>query len=403
MEVIFVMSESNKYIISVEVLKYPYFLKYPYCGKSIESEEFLSEKICCSTIKVRKKIIKKAKWLIVYGDFVLRLTNGVVPSQAIGLAIPPQTPAIMRSIHSNADLSKQAIIAQVIQQMPAEIDFTQKEMNELYHLSVECKNNSLSQEELITKITNLRGGSFVDVAAGLAIIAAIIILANNANGFQPNPHVNVPPHLQWLYGNNYQPGQFGYGKGVGPRSITVTGMTQNAGSEKKYPSSGSWDYKEIMRELDRQSSKKRIDVQVGDQIYILKNPYHEGPYELGDKLADQIYESIRESDTDICDIAQNLGFKADNIKNVKDHVFYNEHDLDRYGPDQIERKQFDPNLQQALAWKRLENGTHTQDDVTWIKHECAERHHELKYGSGYNEAHNRAQTRFDGAPWENQF
>ena len=48
-------------------------------------------------------------------------------------------------------------------------------------------------------------------------------------------------------------------------------------------------------------------------------------------------------------------------------------------------------------------GTHTQDDVTWIKHECAERHHELKYGSGYNEAHNRAQTRFDGAPWENQF
>ena len=104
----------------------------------------------------------------------------------------------MRSIHSNTDLSKQAIIAQVIQQMPAEIDFTQKEMNELYYLSVECKNNSLSQEELITKITNLRGGSFVDVAAGLAIIAAIIILANNANGFQRNPHVNVPPHLQWL-------------------------------------------------------------------------------------------------------------------------------------------------------------------------------------------------------------
>ena len=98
-------------------------------------------------------------------------------------------------------------------------------------------------------------------------------------------------------------------------------MTQNAGSEKKYPSSGSWEYKEVMRELDRQSSKKRIDVQVGDQIYILKNPSHEGPYELGDKLADQIYESIRESDTDICDIAQNLGFKADNIKNLKDHVF----------------------------------------------------------------------------------
>jgi hypothetical protein len=34
-------------------------------------------------------------------------------------------------------------------------------------------------------------------------------------------------------------------------------MTQNADSEKKYSLSGSWDYKEIMRELDRQSSKKK--------------------------------------------------------------------------------------------------------------------------------------------------
>jgi hypothetical protein len=215
--------------------------------------------------------------------------------------------------------------------------------------------------------------------------------------------VIAPPHLQWLYGNNYKPGQSGYGKGAGSRSITVIGMAQNAGSDKKQPSSGSWNYKEVMRELERQSSKKRIDIQVGDRIYSLKNPYCEGPYELGDKLADQIYDSIRECDTDICDIAKNLGFKADNIKNVKDHIFYNEHDLDRYGPDQMERKQFDPNLQQGLAWKRLETRTHTQDDVTWIKHECAERHHELKYASGYNEAHNRAQTRFDGAPWENQF
>ena len=398
MEVIFVMSESNEYLISVEVFK------YPYCGKLIESEEFLSEKICCSTIKVREKIIKGIKWSIFYLEVGVSVANEVIPSQAIGLPIPPQTPAIMRSIHSNADLSKQAIIAQVIQQMPAEIDFTQKEMNELYYLSVECKNNSLSQEELITKITNLRGGSFVDVAAGLAIIAAIIILANNAEGFQPNPHMNVPPHLQWLYGNNYQPGQFGYGKGVGPRSITVTGMTQNAGSEKKYPSSGSWDYKEVMRELDRQSSSKKVEIEFGDQIYTIKNPYREDAYELGYKLADQIYNSIRESDTDICDIAQNLGFKANNIKNVKDHVFYNKHYLDRLAPaEPVEYRRFDANIQQALAWKRLETGTHTQDDITWIKHECAERHHELKYGSGYSEAHDQAQSRFDGAPWEDTF
>ena len=391
--------ERKNYKISQEVFKFPYNGNF-----EKNDNEMFSEKFCCCTIKIRKKIIKGIKWSIFYLEVSVSVANGVIPSQAIGLTIPPQTPAIMRSIHSNADLSKQAIIAQVIQQMPAEIDFTQKEMNELYHLSVECKNNSLSQEELITKITNLRGGSFVDVVAGLAIIAAIIILANNANGFQPNPHVNVPPHLQWLYGNNYQPGQFGYGKGAGPSSITVTGMTQNAGSEKRYPSSGSWDYKEVMRELERQSSSKKVEIEFGDQIYTIKNPYREDAYELGYKLADQIYDSIRESDTDICDIAQNLGFKADNIKNVKDHVFYNKHYLDRLAPaEPVEYRRFDANIQQALAWKRLETGTHTQDDITWIKHECAERHHELKYGSGYSEAHDQAQSRFDGAPWEDQF
>jgi hypothetical protein len=378
-------------------------LKYPYCGKSIESEEFLSEKICCYTIKIRKKIVRKTKRVFVYGQLIFSLGNGLAPTQAIGLPILPTTPSIMRSIHSNANLSKQVIINQVIQQMPAEIYFTERKMDELYHLSIEYKNNSLSQKELINKISNLKGGDFVDVAAGLAIIAAIIILANNANGFQPNPHLIVPPHLQWLYGNNYKPGQFGYGKSAGPRSSTVIGMTQNAGSDKKQPSSGSWDYKELMRELERQSSKNRIDIQVSGQIYMIKNPDSQSADELQFVLAEKVYDSIRESDTDISDIASNLGFKADNIKNVKDHVFYNEHDLDRYGPNEIEHKRFDATLEQALSWKRLEAGTHTQDDVTWIKHECAERHHELKYGSGYSEAHNRAQSRYDGYPWENKF
>ena len=182
------------------------------------------------------------------------------------------------------------------------------------------------------------------------------------------------------------------------------GHREASNSEKKETSYGSWDDKEVMRELDSQSSRKKVEIEVGDQIYTIKNPYREDAYELGYKLADQIYDSIRESNTDICDIAQNLGFKADNIKNVKDHVFYNKHYLDRLAPaEPVEYRRFDANIQQALAWKRLETGTHTQDDITWIKHECAERHHELKYGSGYSEAHDQAQSRFDGAPWEDRF
>jgi hypothetical protein len=240
--------------------------KYPYCGTLDDTENYLSNKICCYTIRTRKKIIKKAKWLIVYGDFILRLTNGVLPSQAIGLPISPQTPPIMRSIHSNVGLSKKAIIAQVIKEMPAEIDFTEKEIDQLYNLSIECRNNSLSKEELITKISNLRGGSFIDIVAALGVIGGIIILLTNDWGlaFKPNPNAIIPPHLQWLYGNNYKPGQFGYGKGAGPRSSTVIEMTQNAGSDKKQPSSGSWNYVDVMRELDKQSNKKIITIQVAD-------------------------------------------------------------------------------------------------------------------------------------------
>ena len=35
-----------------------------------------------------------------------------------------------------------------------------------------------------------------------------------------------------------------------------------------------------MRKLDQQSSKKIVEIEVGNQIYIIKNPYHENAYEL---------------------------------------------------------------------------------------------------------------------------
>ena len=185
------------------------------------------------------------------------------------------------------------------------------------------------------------------------------MLQQQSVGFQPVRPVARPPHVEaaqnLLFGKPKSDGQsrlhLSNSNKIStavPRSLTVRGLRQNVGSEKKDP----LDYKEVMRELERQSSRKKVEIEVGDQIYTIKNPYREDAYALGDKLADQIYDSIRESDTDICDIAQNLGFKANNIKNVKDHIFHNEHDLDRYGPDQIERKQFDPNLQLSMEASR---------------------------------------------------
>ena len=86
----------------------------------------------------------------------------------------------MKVSHSNVGLSKKMIIAQVIKEMPAEIDFTEREIDQLYNLGIELRNNSLSQEELINKISNFRGGLFTDVVAALEVIGAMIILLTNA-------------------------------------------------------------------------------------------------------------------------------------------------------------------------------------------------------------------------------
>ena len=90
------MAKSKKYVISHEVYK------YPYCAKLDHTEDYLSDKVCRGTIKIRKKIVRK----FVYGQLIFSLGTGLAPTQAIGSPILPTTPSVMRSIHSNAYLSK---------------------------------------------------------------------------------------------------------------------------------------------------------------------------------------------------------------------------------------------------------------------------------------------------------
>jgi hypothetical protein len=94
--------------------------------------------------KVVKKSLTKAKWLVVYGDFILGLTNGIVPSQAIGLPIFPTTPPIMRSIHSYTP--KKVVIASVIDNSPDKIVFSEKQMKKLYEIALKYKDNSISSK-----------------------------------------------------------------------------------------------------------------------------------------------------------------------------------------------------------------------------------------------------------------
>lgn len=55
--------------------------------------------------------------------------------------------------------------------MSAKNYFTESEIEELYNLSVECKNNFLSQDESITKINNLKSNDSIDIVAAPGVIS----------------------------------------------------------------------------------------------------------------------------------------------------------------------------------------------------------------------------------------
>lgn len=101
-----------------------------------------------------------------------------------------------------------------------------------------------------------------------------------------------------------------------------------------------------MRELDRQKNRKTVRLDINGKTYNIKNSERVWAEDLAAMLAEQLYESIRKSDTDIRAIAENTKFKTDNIKRCKDHIFYNKNLLDLYVKkgEPAEIKRFDANL-----------------------------------------------------------
>ena len=95
----------------------------------------------------------------------------------------------------------------------------------------------------------------------------------------------------------------------------------------------------------------------------------------GERKADALYEQIRKSDTDIASItltikelAPDLSITFENIKSIKKHLFFEEHDL----IGGIRR--FDPDADMADSWIRLKNGVKSAlpHDMTMIRHELCE-------------------------------
>jgi hypothetical protein len=97
--------------------------------------------------------------------------------------------------------------------------------------------------------------------------------------------------------------------------------------------------------------------------------------------AERYYNAVRAMKSDYIKIAENTGFTAEEIKSIKDFIFYEEHDLS----DGYER--FAPSYEMAQSWQRLIDGKDIKPhDITMLKHEILEKEL-ITQGLSQTEAH----------------
>ncbi|MEC0236365.1 WXG100 family type VII secretion target [Paenibacillus kribbensis] len=108
--------------------------------------------------------------------------------------------------------------------------------------------------------------------------------------------------------------------------------------------------------------------------------------------ADEMYDQIRTSDSDVKAIAENSGMKESRVQRIKEHVFINEHRKSSgYG-------RFHSDYEIAQAWDRLQKGLQTEKDIELLNHELFESRFEGIFKTNYETAHNAAVR--SGRPWE---
>lgn len=108
------------------------------------------------------------------------------------------------------------------------------------------------------------------------------------------------------------------------------------------------------------------------------------------KQASAEYDKIRETD-DVALVAKASGMTVEDIRTIKNHVFFNEHEL--YDG----RGRFAPDYDMAVAWRRLVEGRPEERDILLLAHELLENQYEMEYNMSASEAHAKASEKYDWA------
>jgi len=111
-------------------------------------------------------------------------------------------------------------------------------------------------------------------------------------------------------------------------------------------------------------------------------------YERREKESKRFYNERRQDDSDISKISKTTGFSETKVRQIKEHLFVNEHILD----DGVRR--FDEDYDIAVAWKRLSDGNPEERDILLLEHEYLESTVEKEYNLTYREAHDIAEEQY---------
>ena len=110
-----------------------------------------------------------------------------------------------------------------------------------------------------------------------------------------------------------------------------------------------------------------------------------------DTHAKMYYEQIRKRKSDIESIARNTCFSIEDIRKIKEHIFFNEYDLGDEVPSR-----FDPLYDIAVSWQRLINGSDIKEmDIILLKHELFEYELMNEQGMDYKAAHKIAEQSYN--------
>lgn len=149
---------------------------------------------------------------------------------------------------------------------------------------------------------------------------------------------------------------------------------------------------ELAQRLEREMGNEQIHREHGAYLGALDDS--NDPYSIRrDAHAERYYESVRkrDKDTEISTIAVNSGLDESVVSKAYQHLFINEHDLEKG------HTRFDPSYDIAQSWQRLREGKSVQKhDITLLKHEAYESDL-MRNGMSYEEAHEKAQERYNYA------